>query len=151
MIKETGRVVAIDPQHLWLETINRGTCGTCVAEKGCGQSLLARWMSHNNYLKVELDGRDASAYKINDQVSIGVPNNLVVLSSVLMYCVPLALFILGAALGQTVIGNDFASVVGAMIGVGVGAGIVRLITWQQRNNRKMRPVIIDFIDAGTIA
>ncbi len=151
MIKETGRVVAINDTHLWLETINQGTCGTCVAEKGCGQSLLARWMSRNNYLKVELDGRPASNYQINDSVCIGVPDNLVVLSSILMYCLPLAFFIIGAALGQTLVGSDAAAVLGAMVGITVGAIAVRLSSWSLRHNRKMRPVIIDLMGSNALA
>lgn len=151
MIKETGRVVAIDPNYLWLETINKGTCGSCVAEKGCGQSLLARWMSHNNYLKVDLDGRDAANYQINDEVSIGVPENLVVMSSLLIYCLPLTLLIIGAAFGQSVFGSDLAAVVGSITGVSLGAVIVRLISWNQRHNRRLRPVIIELLKTGTMA
>lgn len=151
MIKETGRVVAIDKNYLWLETINRGTCGTCAAEKGCGQSLLARWMSHNNYLKVDLEGRDPTQYEVNDVVSIGVPENLVVLSSLLMYCLPLILFMVGAGLGQSLFNTDLAAVMGAVVGVGIGAVSVRIISWSQRHNRKMRPVIMDLMDSKALA
>jgi sigma-E factor negative regulatory protein RseC len=145
MIKESGRVVAVDDSYVWLETINRGTCGTCVAEKGCGQSLLARWMSHNQYLKVSLDGRSASDFAINDEICIGIPENVVVVSSLLIYCLPLLGLMLGAALGQAYSGSDVGAIVCAVVGLLLGAALVRGYSWIQRNNRQLRPVILDML------
>jgi sigma-E factor negative regulatory protein RseC len=147
MIKETGRVVAVNEHFVWLETINRGTCGTCVAEKGCGQSLLARWMSRNQYLKVSLDGRSAREFPINAEVCIGIPENVVVVSSLLIYCLPLLGLILGAAVGQFNYGSDGGAIACALVGLLMGAILVRLYSWSQQNNRHLRPVIIDLIHA----
>lgn len=157
MIRETGRVVAIDNNYLWLETINRGTCGTCMGEKGvagkglgesgCGQSLLARWMQRNNYLKVALDGRKAEDFAVNDEVHIGVPENVVVISSLLVYCLPLMGLIVGAAIGQAMFINDGGAIACALVGLLLGATVVRLYTWMQRHNPHLRPVIIDLIHA----
>jgi len=143
MIKETGRVVAIDSGFLWLETINRGTCGSCAAENGCGQSLLARWLSSSHYLKVGLDGRDPNSFHIDDEICIGIPENVVVVSSLLIYCLPLLGLIVGAAFGQTGYGTDLAATIGAIGGLVVSAMLVRVYTWYQRNNGTLRPVIVD--------
>ena len=146
MIKETGKVVAVDNEFVWLETINRGTCGSCAAEKGCGQSLLARWMSRSHYLKVSLDGRDPKQFSINDHVDIGVPENVVVVSSLLVYCLPLIGMILGAGLGQSEFGSDSAAAAGALLGLALGAALVRTYTWLERGNRRLRPVIMELVE-----
>ena len=71
MISETGRIVAIETDGLWVETIQRSTCGSCAAEKGCGQSLMARLMGHTSYLWVLLEGRDPADYRIDQEIQIG--------------------------------------------------------------------------------
>ena len=40
MLLETGRVVAVDADSVWVETIRRTTCGSCAVQKGCGHGLL---------------------------------------------------------------------------------------------------------------
>ena len=43
MLVETGRVVAVEEDSLWVETIRQSTCGSCAAQKGCGHGLLNRY------------------------------------------------------------------------------------------------------------
>jgi sigma-E factor negative regulatory protein RseC len=42
MILETGVVVAVESDGLWVETIQKSACEVCVAEKGCGQKFLSK-------------------------------------------------------------------------------------------------------------
>lgn len=42
MLYETGKVVAVDSDGLWLETLKKSTCAQCSAKAGCGQQLLAK-------------------------------------------------------------------------------------------------------------
>ena len=37
MLEETGTVVKIEPDALWVETVQTTTCGSCSARRGCGQ------------------------------------------------------------------------------------------------------------------
>lgn len=145
MLKETGRVVAVDSDHLWVETINRSTCGSCVAEKGCGQSLLARWAASNAYMKVSLDGRDPGSFQINDAISIGIPEDMVVKSSLLMYCLPILLLLAGGATGEHWIGSEIASIIGALLGLVGGGLIVKMFSLVLGRNRRLRPAILDVL------
>ena len=40
MLTETGRVVALEQDSLWVETIRQSTCGSCAVQKGCGHGLI---------------------------------------------------------------------------------------------------------------
>ena len=42
MLLERGRVVAIEADAVWVETIRRSTCAGCSARSGCGHGVLAR-------------------------------------------------------------------------------------------------------------
>src|SRR5690625_146626 len=106
MIAETGRIVAIEPECLWVETIQRSTCGTCVAQKGCGQSLMAKWTGHNSYLWVLLQGRDPDNYRLGDEIQLGVPEEVVVNGSLFVYLLPLISIILVRVLSHVMYAHD---------------------------------------------
>ena len=39
MLTEVGRVIAVERDGLWVETIRSSTCGSCGARKACGHGL----------------------------------------------------------------------------------------------------------------
>lgn len=88
MLTETGNIVAVEPEGLWVETIQRSTCGSCAARSGCGQHLLAQLTGRNSYLWVSLQGRDAGRYRIGDTITLGIPEAVVANGSLLVYLLP---------------------------------------------------------------
>ncbi|TQV84048.1 SoxR reducing system RseC family protein [Exilibacterium tricleocarpae] len=143
MITETGRVVAVEKDSLWVETVKRSTCSSCAAEPGCGQSLLARWGGNASYLRVLLQGRDAAGYRPGDQVRIGIAEDVVVKGSLLVYLLPLVALVLGSWLGQWAFGTEVAAIGGAVFGLGLGAVLVRWHAHHNRNNERLQPVLVD--------
>lgn len=143
MITETGRVVAIEPDSLWVETIQRSTCSSCAAEKGCGQSLVAKWGGHTSYLRVLLEGRDPDTFHIDDQVTVGVPEDVVARGSLFVYLLPLLALVFGSWCGQSLFGTDAAAVLGAVLGLAMGGGLVRWRAYHTRNDRRLQPVLLD--------
>lgn len=150
MITETGRIVAIESQGLWVETIQRSTCGSCAAQKGCGQSLMARLMGHTSYLWVLLEGRDPDKYQLGDEIQIGVPETVVVKGSLFVYMVPLLGMLAGAGLGQSALQSDGWSALGAVAGLVLGGLVVRWRAHQTRYDRRLQPVLLDDTDAVTL-
>lgn len=143
MIAETGRVVAVEPSGLWVETIQRSTCGSCAAQKGCGQSLLARLAGHTSYLWVVLDGRDSARYQLGDEVQLGIPEDVVVKGSMFVYLLPLLLMILGSGLADTWFGSEGLSALGALVGLVLGGFLVRWRAQQTRFDPRLQPVLLD--------
>lgn len=150
MLTESGRVVAVDGDGLWVETISTSACGSCSAKSGCGQNLLARWASRNVYLKVPLAGRDPLSIEIGDTVTIGIPEDVVVTSSLLMYCLPIALLLVGAAVGQHSTGSEGVSVLAGFIGLAIGGFAVKLYT-ALAGRRRLEPVLMDILAVGVPA
>ncbi len=143
MIAETGRVVAVESDGLWVETIQRSTCGSCAAQKGCGQSLLARLAGHSSYLWVLLDGRDSAAYQLGDEIQLGIPEDVVVKGSLFVYLVPLLLMILGSGLAHSWFASEGLSVLGALGGLVLGGLVVRWRAQQTRLDPRLQPVLLD--------
>lgn len=143
MIEENGRIVAIDADALWVETIQRSTCGACVARKGCGQTLLSKLGVKPVYLRVLPSERLASAYRIGDTITIGVPDDVVVKGSLLMYMVPLLCLLVFAAIAHTYFANEAAVVLAAVTGFALGAIVIRWHAHYYRNDSRHQPVIIE--------
>jgi sigma-E factor negative regulatory protein RseC len=143
MIIETGRIVAVETDGLWVETIQRSTCGTCAAEKGCGQSLMARLTGHTSYLRVLLQGRDPEGYHLGDEVQIGVPEDVVVTGSLLVYLLPLLAMILFSGAAHHLLGYEGLTILMALIGLLAGAMLVRWRAHVTRNDSRLQPVLID--------
>lgn len=143
MITETGRIVAIEPEGLWVETIQRSTCGSCAAQKGCGQSLMSRLLGHTSYLWVLLEGRDAAQYQLGEEIRIGVPETVVVKGSLFVYLVPLLFMLVGAGLADTLTQSDGWSAIGAMLGLLAGGLLVRWRAHHTRYDRRLQPVLLD--------
>ncbi len=142
MIIESGRVVAVNSDSLWVETIQQSTCGSCAAEKGCGQGLIAKWGGHTSYLRVLLEGRNPEDFQIDQTVKIGVPEEVVVKGSLFVYLIPLLGLMLGAWLGQSLVASDVAAILGALGGLLLGGGVVRWRAYQTRNNPDLQPVLM---------
>lgn len=98
MIEESGRVVAIEPGAVWVETRRSTTCSGCSARNGCGQGLLDR-------LGVDERGGLVRALSdlqlvVGDAVVIGIGERILLRGAVLVYLFPL-LGLFGAALAAS--------------------------------------------------
>ncbi|MDQ2075280.1 SoxR reducing system RseC family protein [Marinimicrobium sp. ABcell2] len=143
MIAETGRIVAIEAEGLWVETIQRSTCGSCAAEKGCGQSLMAKLSGHTSYLWVLLEGRNPDDYQLGEEIQLGVPEEVVVKGSLFVYLLPLLSMILLSGLAHSVFAHEGLSALGGLLGLLAGGLLVRWRAHQTRYDPRLQPVLLD--------
>ena len=143
MIIEKGKIVSIEPEGLWVETISKTVCGSCKAEKGCGQRLMAKWAGHSSYIWVLLEGRDASAYHQGDSIRIGIPEEIIAKGSMVIYLVPLVFMLLTTILADKLFANELLIVLSAIAGLLLGGGVVRWHAYRNRLNPDLQPVLVD--------
>lgn len=150
MLTETGRVVAVERDGIWVETIRQSTCGSCAARQGCGHRLLNRLGDgKQGYIRV-LPGRVSPAEcEINDQVRIGIPGEVILRGSLVVYLLPLLTLLLGAGSavalfpGQTSGADDGVAVLGATFGLALGIALVRWHAWRHRHDRRLQPTLLE--------
>ncbi|MYM62592.1 SoxR reducing system RseC family protein [Pseudomaricurvus sp. HS19] len=143
MITESGRIMAIEPDCLWVETIQSSTCQSCAAQKGCGQSLVAKWSGQTSYIRVLLEGRDPAAYQMHQQITIGIPEEVVARGSLLVYITPLAGLLLGALASNLLQLPEWGIMLSSLTGFGLGALAVRWHSAVRRNDPRVQPVLVD--------
>ena len=97
MIKETGKVVKIVDDMVWVETTVTSSCNACAAKSNCGTSAIAKAFSDKSVIN---EVENTLAAKLDDTVEIGIPEESVLLGSFYLYLLPLISAILAAIATQ---------------------------------------------------
>jgi len=144
MILETATVVAIESDSLWVDTVQTSTCEACVAEKGCGTRTLSKLMGNTMQIRVVAEPHQLQKLSVGQQITIAIPEDVVVGASLLVYLTPLLCSLLGLwMLGS---GSDAAALLGAVLGLLFGAILVNRYSHTLRENPRLNPVLYE--DAG---
>jgi sigma-E factor negative regulatory protein RseC len=148
MLTETGRVIAIEADGLWVETVRRSTCGTCAAQKGCGHGLLHKISDgKRGYIRVLPGEGGIGRYNLDDQVLISIPEEVILRGSFIAYVLPLVAMLLGALTAvRWLPGNeDLLAVLGAAGGLALGFSVVRWHGAHHRSDPNFQPVLLSVI------
>lgn len=145
MIEESGRVVAVDGQAVWVETVQQSACGACAAKATCGNGLAAKFAAGKpNHIRLVTE----KEVRVGDRVVLGIPENTLVKSALLAYGLPLLLFVIVAALADSLGGLSEAGVIGVgLAGLLAGFGVVRFIAGGRKGNTAFQPVILEVLPA----
>ena len=144
MVEESARVLKVEGDVVWVQAIAKSACGSCQAQKGCGHSLLAKAGQKQIDLPVDRNGIHVQE---NDQVIIGVPEQAILRSSLLMYGTPLFAMII-VAMVASLLGVEeklsvllaFAALVSGFVWVNRHAKSLNFAQWHPRLVRKAQSV-----------
>lgn len=135
MITETGKVVAVDGDKAWVQTIRTSACQDCSARTGCGQRALAS-VSGGRANQVLVNNR--SGARVGEEVVLGIDEQSLLRASVMVYGLPLLLMVGFCIAGyQWFGGSDLSAIIGALTGMAVGFWLVR--GWQSGASEQYQP------------
>lgn len=141
MMSERGRVVAVEPDAVWVETIRRGSCQRCSARKGCGHGLLeSMGAGRPNHVRALPGDCDPADIQVDDTVEISVPEQVVLTGIAVVYLLPLLSMVGGLLLGGR--WGDAGALAGALLGLLAGLGLTRLHARLIRNDQRYQPVVV---------
>lgn len=141
MLTETGRVFSIESGALIIQVIQESTCGSCSAQKGCGQGVLTKYLGSSHFVRVGLTNRSSSEFNVGDEIELGIDEFAMLKAAFLVYLIPLIFMILGTYLGSLF--SEILSILGAVVGLLVGATYVRIASHKRINDPSYAPVVVD--------
>lgn len=141
MIEERGRVVAIERDALWIETVQRSGCHGCAAKSGCGTGLLGDFWSKASQVRVPASKSQLGDVGLHDTVVIGIQENTLAVSALVVYLLPLLALVVGAVVGESLF-SEPGAILGALSGFLLGGLAVRLYGIRNRNNPAMVPQLL---------
>lgn len=126
MIEEHGRVISVEDDTVWVETIRKTTCSSCSAKNGCGQHLAEKYKSSKTHSYIRAANESGSVIKEHDAVVIGIHENALMKASMVVYLLPLLAMLAGLWAGSA-LGGDPAAVMMALVGLAAGFVPVRML------------------------
>ena len=129
-LSEIGRVVAVEPDAVWIEADRSAACNKCAARAGCGQGALSALLQSGKGRVRATSGETLSAAQCNvgDQVVIQVPEATLLGGTLLVYGFPLVTGAILSMLAST--RGDLRSAAAFAIGLLSGFAILRFVTVQ---------------------
>ncbi len=127
-----------------LEIMRKTACGLCGQTRGCGNSLWGKIFSHQSKPFKAINRIHA---KVGDGVIVGINEQVVLRSALLLYALPLTTMMTGALLSSIFVANtasgaDLYAVIGAIIGLVLGFAWVKSHTASAQYSTQNQPVIL---------
>lgn len=141
MLEEKGRVVRVGSGIVWIEMIKQSACSSCSAQKGCGQSLIAK-IGDGKRLEIQVDNPNQIDVTVNDQVTLGVGERSFLTASLLVYMLPLLAMFIVAVTVQLAGFSEPKVILSAILGLAGGFLLTRFISGLISQNCSYRPVLL---------
>ena len=143
MIEQVAHVQAIDQTSVWLDTLRLSTCNSCSMKSGCGQRLMNQ-ATDCKRSRIELPIPQYMTLNVGDEVVLGIPQKAFIKASVLTFAMPLVWMLACALLAQWLTLSEPATVVAALLGLGLGLLFLR---WYSQSeavlaSNQWQPVIL---------
>lgn len=98
MIEEEAVVTQLDDNQAWIKRLHSGGCSGCLQQSTCGTSVLSKLLPKREFA-VDND----IALKVGDTVTVAVDDSQLLLSSFLLYLLPLLVMILAVILSNNLL------------------------------------------------
>lgn len=140
MIEEAGVVVTVEPDAVWVATQRKTTCGSCSARMTCGQGLMTSLASDKkpHLIKISTD----LLLREGDQVTLGMPEDLLVRSAFLVYMLPLLAMFISALAVHALNASEPWIIFAAVLGFIAGALWVRYYSDRYIDAAVIQPVVL---------
>jgi len=132
MREETARVVDVKEGLLLAEAESRSACSHCASSAACTTSVVAKLFGGR---RIRLVMANHLGARPGDQVVIGIPDELLVRASLLVYLSPLLSMLAVATLVEALAVNEMLLSVSALVGLTLGFLGVR---WTIRRGAEQR-------------
>ena len=148
MIEERAVVVSINTVSLddvssniiaTLEIERKTACGLCGQTRGCGNSIWGKLFAHQS---TAFKAQNRINAKVGDSVIVGINEQALLKSAMLLYIVPLVTLFIGAILMQQIFDTNGYAMLGALIGMLVGMVWVKGHTMSSAYFKLQQPVIL---------
>lgn len=137
MIEERGRVVAIEKDAVWVETVRVTACQSCAASKGCGHAVIDKNKAGS---RARVRAINALPLTIDQSVVLGLPEGALLKGAAVVYLMPLVLLFIGALLGDMTSPNG--SAIGGVIGLLFGFLLNRWYSQQHKQDPELQPRVL---------
>ncbi|MDO6514131.1 MULTISPECIES: SoxR reducing system RseC family protein [unclassified Neptuniibacter] len=144
MIQENGKVVDVNSQGVWVETVKQSACASCAAKNGCGQKLLASVGQGKRFI-FRVNNPDNLSVITDDDVLIGIEEGAFLKATVFMYLMPLIGLFAGAVIADALGFSEGWMILISFSSLLVGFLLVRFGSYSLFRSCKYQPTLMKVI------
>lgn len=144
MFTEIGKIIAAEEDTVWVQTQSKTGCSSCKVSSTCGSGIVNKAFSHKVFVTPLKNTLNAH---INDEVEVGIPEDLVLKASLVVYLLPLVCLLLALALSSLLLPNlsEQGSILSAVIGLAIGFVGVRWFSRRKSQQQQLEPVLLKIV------
>ena len=141
MIEERAVILSLDnvSSKATLEIERKTACGLCGQTRGCGNSIWGKLFAHQS---TAFKAQNRINAKVGDSVIVGINEQALLKSAMLLYIVPLVTLFIGAILMQQIFETNGYAMLGALLGLVSGLLWVKGHTMYSSYFKLQQPVIL---------
>ncbi len=141
MIEEVAEVVEVGSTHLFVRSARLSACNGCQASDNCSQRSLAKLFG-NHHVLIRLSNPESLPVRVGQSVVVGLHERALLLSSVVMYLVPLLFLILFAVLSATFFQQESFIIASTLMGLLLGFLMSRKLSKKLLSNANYTPKLV---------
>lgn len=122
-----------------IEVVRTTACGLCGKTRGCGNAIWGKIFAHNN---TSFKAQNTIKARVGQHVIVGIDENALMKSALLLYMAPLATMFMGALLMSQLYESEIAQMLGAFLGLVIGFFWVKGHTTGHLYYQKHQPRIL---------
>lgn len=147
MIEEPGRVIALEPGAVWVETQRKSTCTGCSAKNGCGQGLMDQLgvRERRELIRALSDLR----LRVGDSVVIGVREDVLLRGAILVYLFPLIALFASALIAAKLSAAEPYVILAGLGGFLISWLIVRKRSQRMADDPELQPIVLRALLVGS--
>ncbi|WOJ93914.1 SoxR reducing system RseC family protein [Congregibacter variabilis] len=149
MLTETARVVALEGDSVWVETLRQSSCGACAARSGCGHGMInsAKAGVSQGLIKALLPLDSGLTVSLHDTVEIAIPERGFLRAAWMLYAMPLLMTVLAAVVADQLFSSaalsqaaaDLRVTLAAIAGLAGGLLILRAVSRRMSHDPDIQP------------
>ena len=129
MLKETGRIIDIQnvdgEKTAIIECVSKSACKSCSSNDTCGVGMVAKGLSDKSH-HISMPYKEGM--EINKEIELLVNNKDIVQSSLIVYIIPLILFVLTCVISNLITNNEPLIILFSLSSLIIGCLIAKLVS-----------------------
>lgn len=141
MLEEQVKVVAVDHQGVWVESVKVSACAACQSKSSCSQGMMSDMLGSK---PVVINVENPSNLVVNalDQAIIGIEEKAFLNMSLLQYLLPIVfMFFAGFAASQYLLAEPWV-ILCSVLGLLAGLGGVRFVSRWLARTSNYHPILL---------
>lgn len=145
MMRSLATVVAVEPGAISVSCQQQTSCGHCASRDSCGTGIVSKAIPGRRHLVKITTTRPQVT--VGDVVEIGLSEQSMLYSAMLVYVLPLLFLILGAVFGQWWFvdlagGGELGVILTAVASAAIGLLVARRFAKRLEGNSAYKPTLI---------